>query len=56
MATIDLSADVLSSTDPAAAALSRVAQTLNANAVILNNLMFTHLDYATVGWKPSMSQ
>jgi len=56
MATIDLSADVLSSTDPAAAALSRVAHTLNANAVILNNLMFTHLDYAAVGWKPSMSQ
>ena len=34
-----------------AVALARLAHTLNANAVILNNLMFTHLDYAAVGYR-----
>jgi O-antigen chain-terminating methyltransferase len=51
MKTADLAADVLASSDPLAVALSRVAHTLNANAVILNNLMFTHLDYAAIGYR-----
>jgi len=24
---------------------------LNANAVVLNNLMFTHLDFAAIGYR-----
>jgi SAM-dependent methyltransferase len=51
MKTVDLSADVLASTDPSAIALARVAHAVNANAVILNSLMFTHLDYAAVGYR-----
>jgi O-antigen chain-terminating methyltransferase len=51
MKTVDLPADVLASTDPSAIALARVAHAVNANAVILNSLMFTHLDYAAVGYR-----
>ena len=51
MQTIDLPAAVLAAGDPASAALSRVAHAVNANAVILNNLMFTHLDYAAIGYR-----
>ncbi len=51
MKTVDLPAEVLSSSEPHAAALARVGHTLNANAIILNNLMFTHLDYAAVGFR-----
>jgi O-antigen chain-terminating methyltransferase len=50
MKTIDLSADVLAGRDAPAVALQQIAHTLNANAVILNNLMFTHLDYAAIGY------
>ena len=31
--------------------LAAAAQTLNANAAILNNLMFTYLDYAAIGYR-----
>jgi SAM-dependent methyltransferase len=51
MKTIDLPADVLASRDPSSLALAQVAHTINANAVILNNLMFTHLDYAAIGYR-----
>jgi SAM-dependent methyltransferase len=51
MKTADLSAEILASADPIATALAAVAHTINANAVILNNLMFTHLDYAAVGYR-----
>jgi SAM-dependent methyltransferase len=51
MKKVELPSDVLSSSEPIAVELSRVAHTLNANAVILNNLMFTHLDYAAVGYR-----
>jgi O-antigen chain-terminating methyltransferase len=51
MKTIDLPAAVLAAGDPMSQALSNVAHTLNANAVILNNLMFTHLDYAAIGYR-----
>ena len=51
MQTIDLPAAVVAGADPTAAALSRVAHAVNANAVILNNLMFTHLDYAAIGYR-----
>jgi len=51
MKTVDLPGDVLASSDPSAVALARVAHAVNANAVILNNLMFTHLDYAAIGYR-----
>jgi O-antigen chain-terminating methyltransferase len=51
MKTTDLPAAVLSSSDTASQALASLAHTLNANAVILNNLLFTHLDYAAVGYR-----
>jgi SAM-dependent methyltransferase len=51
MKTIDLPPDVLAATDPAAMALAGLAHTINANAVILNNLMFSFLDYAAIGYR-----
>jgi SAM-dependent methyltransferase len=51
MKMIDLPAGVLASRDPSSLALAQVAHTINANAVILNNLMFTHLDYAAIGYR-----
>jgi SAM-dependent methyltransferase len=51
MKTIDLPAAVLGASDPASQALLQLAHTVNANAVILNNLMFTHLDYAAIAYK-----
>lgn len=51
MKTVDLPAGVRDATDPAAIALAAIAHTINANAVILNNLMFTHLDYAAIGYR-----
>jgi O-antigen chain-terminating methyltransferase len=51
MKTTDLPPSVLASADPVSAALVRVAHVVNANAVILNNLAFTHLDYAAVGYR-----
>jgi O-antigen chain-terminating methyltransferase len=51
MKTVDLPAEVLASTDPPAIALASIAHAVNANAVILNNLMFTHFDYAAVGYR-----
>jgi SAM-dependent methyltransferase len=51
MKTIDLPPDVLASTDPASMALAGLAHIVNANAVILNNLLFTYLDYAAIGYR-----
>jgi SAM-dependent methyltransferase len=51
MKSIDLPADVLASADLTSGALASMAHTINANAAILNNLMFTHLDYAAVGYR-----
>jgi SAM-dependent methyltransferase len=51
MKTIDLPADVLSASDATSQSLARIAHTVNANAVILNNLMFSHLDYAAIGYR-----
>lgn len=47
----NLPAEALSGADPASRALQAIAHTLNANATILNNLMFTHLDYAAIGYR-----
>lgn len=51
MTTIDLPAEVLASADATARAVAAVAHAVNANAVILNHLMFTHMDYAAVGYR-----
>jgi 2-polyprenyl-3-methyl-5-hydroxy-6-metoxy-1,4-benzoquinol methylase len=37
--------------DAQATAVAQMARTLNANAAILNNLLFTHLDYAVIGYR-----
>ena len=50
MKTIDVAAEVLAGRDAASVALQQLAHTINANAVILNNLLFTHLDYAAIGY------
>ena len=51
MKTIDLPQAVITSADPTAVALVHLAHTLNANAAIVNSLMFTHMDYAAVGYR-----
>jgi 2-polyprenyl-3-methyl-5-hydroxy-6-metoxy-1,4-benzoquinol methylase len=51
MKTVDLPAEVLSSPDPQALALARIVHAMNANAFVLNNLMFTHMDYAAVAFR-----
>jgi O-antigen chain-terminating methyltransferase len=51
MTTVDLPAEVLAASDPSSVAMTRIAHAVNANAVILNNLMFTHLDYAAIGYR-----
>ena len=51
MTTIDLPAEVLASSDASARALASIAHAVNANAAILNHLMFTHMDYAAIGYR-----
>jgi 2-polyprenyl-3-methyl-5-hydroxy-6-metoxy-1,4-benzoquinol methylase len=51
MKTVDLPAEVLASPEPSSRAMAQIAHTVNANAVILNNLLFTHLDYAAIGYR-----
>ena len=43
--------DVRVSDDAMAKALTGVARTLDANAAILNRLIFSHMDYAVVGYR-----
>jgi SAM-dependent methyltransferase len=49
MQTFDPPPQVATATDPVTRALGELTHVLNANAVILNNLMFTYLDYAAIG-------
>ena len=51
MQSVNLPAAVLSASDPAATAVALTAHAVNTNAAILNSLMFTHLDYAAVGYR-----
>jgi O-antigen chain-terminating methyltransferase len=51
MALANVPADVLSGVDPVSRAVQTIVHTLNANATILNNLMFTHLDCAAIGYR-----
>jgi O-antigen chain-terminating methyltransferase len=47
----DVAEDVRVSDDPMAKALTGVARTLDANAAILNRLIFSYMDYAVVGYR-----
>jgi O-antigen chain-terminating methyltransferase len=51
MRTVDLPIQITSANDEASRALSSIAHAVNVNAVILNNLAFTSLDYAAIGYK-----
>lgn len=49
--TFDLPAPLRSASDPATIAMQGLAHAVNANATILNSLMFTYLDYAVVAYR-----
>ena len=51
MKTVDMPAEVLASAEPSVRALAAIGHVLNTNAIILNNLMFTHVDYAAIGYR-----
>jgi SAM-dependent methyltransferase len=51
MKPIELTAEVAASAEPSARALVETARVVNANATILNSLLFTHLDYAAIGYR-----
>jgi len=51
MQAVHLTAETLAATDPASRAVVGVANAVNANAAILNSLLFTHLDYAAIGYR-----
>jgi SAM-dependent methyltransferase len=51
MQAVHLAAETLAAADPASRAVVGVANAVNANAAILNSLLFTHLDYAAIGYR-----
>jgi O-antigen chain-terminating methyltransferase len=51
MKAVGLPAEVLASSDPSSKAMVQIAHTMNANAAILNSLLFTYLDYAAIGFR-----
>ena len=51
MQAVHLPAETLAAADPALRAVVGVANAVNANAAILNSLLFTHLDYAAIGYR-----
>lgn len=51
MRSIAVPAEILSSGDAAAVTITQIAHAVNANASILNSLMFSHLDYAAIGYR-----
>jgi SAM-dependent methyltransferase len=51
MKMVDLPAEVLASTERPDQAMTQIAHVVNANATILNHLLFTHLDYAAIGYR-----
>ena len=51
MQAVHLPAETLGAADPASRAVVGVANAVNANAAILNSLLFTHLDYAAIGYR-----
>ena len=51
MTPVAIGVDLARADHPVARALADVAHTVNANAAILNNLLFSHLDYAAIGYR-----
>jgi O-antigen chain-terminating methyltransferase len=51
MQPVHLPAELLAAGDPPSRALTALTHTINANMTVLNNLMFTHLDYAAIGYR-----
>jgi SAM-dependent methyltransferase len=51
MKTVDPGAEIERSDAPVARALAQMAHAANANASILNSLLFSHLDYAAIGYR-----
>lgn len=51
MRAVDLSADTVGARDSVTRAIAGVAHAVNANAAILNSLLFSHLDYAAIGYR-----
>jgi SAM-dependent methyltransferase len=51
MKSIALPADTLAAPDQASRALVEASRVVNANAAILNNLLFSYLDYAAIGYR-----
>jgi O-antigen chain-terminating methyltransferase len=47
----EMPAEAPAAADPASRALAGVAHAVNANAAILNNLLFSYLDYAAIGYR-----
>ena len=51
MQPVNLPAETLAAADPASRALVDTSRVVNANAAILNNLLFSYLDYAAIGYR-----
>ena len=51
MTAVDLPAETVAAADPTSRAIAGVAHAVNANAAILNSLLFSHLDYAAIGYR-----
>jgi O-antigen chain-terminating methyltransferase len=51
MKPVALPAEALVAADPASRAVAGVAHAVNANAAILNSLLFSYLDYAAIGYR-----
>jgi len=51
MKSVELPAAAASISDPASGALAHIAHIANANAAVLNHLLFTYLDYAAIGYR-----
>ena len=51
MQPVHLPAEILTAADSSSRALAALTHTINANMAVLNNLMFTHLDYAAIGYR-----
>jgi len=47
----DVPAEMLSASDSVPAAIAGLAHVVNANATILNTLLFSHMDYAAIGYR-----
>jgi SAM-dependent methyltransferase len=51
MKSVDPGLEATRSPDPLARAVVGIASTVSSNAAILNSLLFTHLDYAAIGYR-----